>query len=128
MTAWAARFSVLSACALALPGCGSDQRAPTTARPARSDQVRCTPPDLMDFNVIAVRAQRVTCSTAGAVAVAGTDCYFASLNSECPRVVVGGTTWDCAFQIVGPPGSGGLSRAVCFAGGREEVAFRVQRR
>lgn len=114
---------------MSLIGCGNDEDQGTRMSSTGSTTMDCEPPELLEFQVNYLEADNAECSTAGAVATAASECLFSSASFDCPEVMVGGTTWECAFQATGNSGSGGRSRAVCFASGpgREEVRFEVER-
>lgn len=109
----------LAVAALTFAACGDDNGDGTGS-------AACESPDSLSLKVAKLEAEQASCATAGAVAVAASECYFDSGVSECPELDVGGTRWDCSFQITGPPGSGGLSAAVCLAQGGPEVRFETQ--
>jgi len=112
-----------------LVACGGDESPGTSESATGPSAAKCEPPELLDFQINYLEADNADCSTAGVVATAASECLFNSPDFDCPEVMVGGTTWECAFQFTGGSGSGGRSRAVCFSEGtgREEVRFEVER-
>ncbi len=124
------RHAVMIAFAFVLlAGCGSDESTDASEGATVPAAADCEPPELLDFRINYLEADNADCSTGGAVATAASECLFNSPDFDCPEVIVGGTTWECAFQFTGGSGSGGRSRAVCFSEGtgREEVRFEVER-
>lgn len=116
--------AVVVALGAAAFGCGESDGDDSAGDGASA--LACDRPDSLSLKVAKLEAERANCATVGAVSLAASECFFDSGATECPAVEVGGTRWDCSFQITGSPGSGGLSEGVCLRQGGPEVRFEVQ--
>lgn len=112
-------LGVAVVCALALAACGEGSSGEDSV------ELDCASPELVGYDVAKLRAGNTSCETAAVVTAKASECLLPERGKDCRELKVGEGSWACAAQVIGPPGSGGLSEVVCLGSGGS-VEFEVQ--